>query len=395
MNWLSQIISISLVNLRTLPQRKGAAITAAVGIAGVVGVLVGVLAISEGFRKTMAASGSPEVAIVLRGGANNELSSGMSRDEVRAIMDAPGIARNAQGPLASAQLFVLIDLPKRTTGTPANVPLRGVDDQAFDVLGNIQMVEGRRFERGKNEVMVGIGAAREFGGTEVGKEMKIGLNTWKVVGTFTAGGGAAESEVWSDEAVLRPAYNRSENYQSVYARLNSVDSFNQFKDALTTNPQLDVKVSRLAEFYLDQSSMITGLITGMGYTIAGLMALGALFAALNTMYSAVAARTREIATLRALGFGTLPVIFSVLVESIVIALIGGAIGAAIAYLAFDGFTAATMNFQTFSQIAFTFAVTPALLTQAIIWATALGLFGGIFPAIRAARLPIASGLRES
>lgn len=395
MNWLSQIISISLVNLRTLPQRKGAAITAAVGIAGVVGVLVGVLAISEGFRKTMAASGSPEVAIVLRGGANNELSSGMSRDEVRAIMDAPGIARNAQGPLASAQLFVLIDLPKRTTGTPANVPLRGVDDQAFDVLGNIQMVEGRRFERGKNEVMVGIGAAREFGGTEVGKEMKIGLNTWKVVGTFTAGGGAAESEVWSDEAVLRPAYNRSENYQSVYARLNSVDSFNQFKDALTTNPQLDVKVSRLAEFYLDQSSILTGLITGMGYTIAGLMALGALFAALNTMYSAVAARTREIATLRALGFGTMPVIFSVLVESIVIALIGGAIGAAIAYLAFDGFTAATMNFQTFSQIAFTFAVTPALLTQAIIWATALGLFGGIFPAIRAARLPIASGLRES
>lgn len=395
MNWLSQIISISLVNLRTLPQRKGAAITAAVGIAGVVGVLVGVLAISEGFRKTMAASGSPEVAIVLRGGANNELSSGMSRDEVRAIMDAPGIARNAQGPLASAQLFVLIDLPKRSTGTPANVPLRGVDDQAFDVSGNIQMIEGRRFERGKNEVMVGIGAAREFGGTEVGKEMKIGLNTWKVVGIFTAGGGAAESEVWSDEAVLRPAYNRSENYQSVYARLNSVDSFNQFKDALTTNPQLDVKVSRLAEFYLDQSSILTGLITGMGYTIAGLMALGALFAALNTMYSAVAARTREIATLRALGFGTMPVIFSVLVESIVIALIGGAIGAAIAYLAFDGFTAATMNFQTFSQVAFTFAVTPALLTQAIIWAIALGLFGGLFPAIRAARLPIASGLRES
>jgi putative ABC transport system permease protein len=395
MNWLSQIISISLVNLRTIPQRKGAAITAAVGIAGVVGVLVGVLAISEGFRKTMAASGSPEVAIVLRGGANNEMSSGLSRDEVRAIMDAPGIARNAQGALSSAQLFVLIDLAKRTTGTPANVPLRGVDDQAFDVFGNIQMVEGRRFERGKNEVIVGVGAAREFSGIDVGKEIKIGLNQWKVVGVFSAGGGASESEVWSDEAVLRPAYNRSENYQSVYARLNSVDSFNQFKDALTTNPQLDVKVSRLADFYIDQSSMLTGFITGLGYTIAGMMALGALFAALNTMYSAVAARTREIATLRALGFGTLPVIFSVLVESVVIAIIGGAVGATIAYLAFDGFTAATINFQTFSQIAFSFAVTPALLTQAIIWATGLGLFGGLFPAIRAARLPIASGLRES
>jgi len=395
MNWLSQIISISLVNLRTIPERKGAALTAAVGIAGVVGVLVGVLAISEGFRKTMSASGLPEVAIVLRGGANNELSSGLSRDEVRAIKDAPGTARNAQGPLASAPLFVLIDLPKRSTGTPANVPLRGVDDQAFDVFGNIQMVAGRRFERGKNEVIVGVGAAREFGGIDLGKEIKIGLNTWRVVGVFTAGGGTSESEVWSDEAVLRPAYNRSENYQSVYARLNSVDSFQQFKDALTTNPQLDVKVSRLAEFYVDQSSVLTGFISGLGYTIAGMMALGALFAALNTMYSAVAARTREIATLRALGFGTLPVIFSVLVESIFIALIGGAVGGAIAYLAFDGFTAATINFQTFSQIAFTFAVTPALLTQAIIWATVLGLFGGVFPAIRAARLPIAAGLRES
>jgi putative ABC transport system permease protein len=204
-----------------------------------------------------------------------------------------------------------------------------------------------------------------------------------------------ESEVWSDAAVLQPAYHRGDSYQSVYARLNSPDSFQQFKDALTTNPQLEVKVSRLADFYADQSVMLTQFINRIGYFIAGMMALGALFAALNTMYSAVAARTREIATLRALGFGTGSVIVSVLVESIVIALIGGAIGAAIAYLAFDGFTAATINFQTFSQVAFAFAVTPSLLTQAIIWATVLGLLGGLFPAIRAARLPIAAGLRES
>jgi putative ABC transport system permease protein len=358
-------------------------------------VLVGVLAIAEGFRKTMNASSASDVAIVLRSGADSEMTSGLSREEVRLISDAPGIARNAQGPIASPELFVIIDLPKRTTGTSANVPLRGVEAQGFDVRGNIQMREGRRFERGKNEIIVGAGAAREFAGLNMGEEIKIGLNTWKVVGIFTAGGGVAESEVWSDAAVLQPAYNRGENYQSVYARLNSPDSFQQFKDALTTNPQLEIKTSPLSEFYADQSTMLTQFIEIIGYFIASMMALGALFAALNTMYSAVSARTREIATLRAIGFGTGPVIFSVLIESIFIALAGGAIGAAIAYLAFDGLTTATINFQTFSQVAFSFAVTPALLMQAILWSTFLGLFGGLFPAIRAARLPIAAGLRES
>ena len=395
MNWLSQVASISLFNLRTVPDRKGAAITAAVGIAGVVAVLVGVLAISEGFRKTMNASAASDVAIVLRTGADSEMTSGLSREETRLVRDAPGIARNAQGPLVSAELFVIIDLPKRTTGTAANVPLRGIGAQGFEVRGNIQMLDGRRFERGRNEIIAGAGAAREFAGVNIGEEMRIGMNTWKVVGIFTAGGGVAESEVWSDADVLQPAYHRGDSYQSVYARLNSAESFQQFKDALTANPQLDVKVARLTDFYSDQSVMLTQFINVIGYFIAGLMALGALFAALNTMYSAVSARTREIATLRALGFGTGPVIISVLIESIFIALIGGAIGATLAYLAFDGFTAATINFQTFSQVAFAFAVTPSLLAQAILWATVLGLLGGLFPAIRAARLPIAAGLRES
>lgn len=394
MNWLSQILSVSLFNLRTIPQRKGAAITAAVGIAGVVAVLVGVLAIAEGFKRTMTRSGALDAAIVIRSGADSEMTSGLTRDEARVIRDAPGVARNAQGPIVSAELFVIIDLPKRSTGTDANVPLRGIEPQGFDVRGNIQMVQGRRFESGKNEIIVGAGAAREFRGLDLGQQIKVGQNTWNVVGIFTANGGIAESEIWSDAAVLQPAYHR-DGFQSVYARLNSADSFSPFKDSLTTNPQLKVKVARLADFYAEQSTMLIQFITTIGVFIAGLMALGALFGALNTMYSAVAARTREIATLRALGFGSGPVIFSVLFESITLALIGGAAGAGLAYAAFDGFTAATINFQTFSQVTFAFAVTPHLLGQAIIWAATLGLLGGLFPAWRAAHLPIATGLRET
>jgi putative ABC transport system permease protein len=395
MNWLSQIFAIVSFSLRSIPQRLGSAITAAVGIAGVVLVLTGVLAIAEGIKKTLTATGAPDVAVVLRSGSDSEMNSGLSREETRLIADSPGIARNERGPLASAELFVIIDLPKRSTGTPANVPLRGVGAASFDVRGNIEMVEGRRFESGKNEVIVGAGAARAFGGTEVGKSLKVGQNVWQVVGIFTAGGGIAESEIWTDAAVLQPAYNRGDTFQSVYAKLNSSGSFNQFKDALTTNPQLKTLVKSLSEFYADQSTQVTEFITTIGVFISVLMACGALFGALNTMYGAVSSRTREISTLRALGFGTLPVIISVLAESVVLALIGGVIGAAAAWIAFDGFQASTLNWATFSQITFAFAVTPQLLVQAIVWSAILGLLGGLFPAIRAARLPIATALRET
>lgn len=394
MNWLSQIFAVVFHNLRTIPERKGSALTAAVGIAGVVLVLVGVLAIAAGFQRTLASSGAKDIAIVLRAGADTEMNSGLTREDARLISDAPGVARGVSAPLTSAELFVVINLPKRTTGTDANVPLRGVSASSFDVRGNIQIVEGRKFETGKNEIIVGTGAARAFAGLDLGREIEIGTNKWKVVGVFSGGGGSAESEIWSDADVLMPAYNR-DGFQSVYARLNSAASFTQFKDALTTNPQLKVKVLTLDEFFAEQATMMTEFITGIGVFIAGMMALGALFAALNTMYGAVAARTREIATLRALGFGAGPIITSVLVESIVVALVGGALGAAIAWLAFDGYQASTINWQTFSQVTFAFAVTPALLVTAIVWATILGLLGGLFPAIRAARLPIASALRDS
>lgn len=394
-NWFSQIASVTWLGLCTIPRRKGSAIAAAFGIAGVVAVFVGVLSIAQGFRRAVTATGQEDIAIVLREGANNEMSSGLGREESRIIKDAPGVARDKGVAVASAELFVIIDVPKRSTGTDANVPFRGIEPAAPAVRGDVKIAEGRMFERGRNEVIAGVAAAREFAGLDVGKTIKLGKTEWNVVGLFSAGGGVGESEMWTDTTVLQEAYQRGDSYQSVYARLESPGKFQEFKDSLTSNPQLKVKVVRQAEFYSEQSTMTTDFITGIGSVIALMMALGALLGALNTMYNAVASRGREIATLRALGFGAAPVVCSVLIESLVLALAGGIIGGLGAYLAFDGYGAATMNFQTFSQIAFAFAVTPQLLVTAIIWAATIGLLGGLFPAIRAARLPIATALRET
>lgn len=393
-NWFSQVVSVTHVNLRSIPERRGAVLAAAVGIAGVVTVFIGVLSIAEGFRAAMKVSGSPDVAIVLRSGADTEMTSGLGRDEARLIDDAPGVARNTGGPLTSAELFVIINLPKRSTGTDANVPFRGAGQAAMAIRGDIKIVEGRAWESGRNEIIAGVGAAREFAGLDVGKKIRIGQTDWEVVGIFAGGGGAAESEIWTDAAVLQPAYHRGNSFQSVYAKLTSPAAFDQFKDALTTNPQLKVRVVRQAEFLADQSSVLTKFIETIGFFIAAMMALGAIFGALNTMYSAISARTREIATLRALGFGAGPVVLSVMLESLAIALVGGAFGGLVAYFAFNGFKTSTINWQTFSQIAFAFRVTPPLLVGGIFWAILIGAIGGFFPALRAARLPIAAALRE-
>ena len=394
-HWLSQVIAISLFNLRTIPARAGSSIAAAVGIAGVVTVLVGFLSIAEGFRKAVTTTGSDDIAMVLRSGADSEMTSGLGRDEVRIIADAPGVERVADGPLASGELFVIIDLPKRSTGTFANVPLRGLEKVSVRVRGDLKLVQGRAFEPGKNEVMVGAGAARAFSGLDVGMKINVSQNEWDVVGIFTAGGGLAESEIWTDAAVLQPAFKRDTSFQSVYAELKSASDFPVFKDSLTADPRLKVKVLRQSEYLSEQSVSVTNFIRGIGVFIAVLMALGAVFSALNTMYSAVAARTREIATLRALGFGASPVVVSVMFESLIIALTGGTFGAVGAYFAFNGYQASTMNWQTFSQVAFAFTVTPTLLINAVIWAAVIGLVGGFFPALRAARLPIAAALRET
>lgn len=395
MNWLSQIVALTAVNLRTLPERKGAAAAAMFGIAGVVAVLVGVLSIAEGFRQAMTVSGKPDTAIVLRSGADTEMMSGISGDDARLIADTEGIARGDAGSLASSELFVILNVPLRSTGKDANVPLRGVVPATFEVRSDVEIVQGRRFEWGRNEVIVGVGALGQFRGLELGSRIPVGNQEWEVVGIFSANGGVAESEIWTDAAVLQPAYRRGNSYQAIYARLDSPDAFQAFKDRLTTDPKLNVKVVRQTDYYAEQSTLIYNLITRLGNGIAILMAVGAVFGALNTMYSAVAARTREIATLRALGFGSAPIVTSVIAEAFVLAILGGAIGAGAAYVAFDGFRTATMNWQSFSQVAFAFDVTPALLAQGVIYAAVIGLVGGLPPAVRAARMPIAAALRES
>jgi putative ABC transport system permease protein len=393
-HWLSQVAAVTKFGLLGIPQRLGSVGAAVFGIGGVVAVLVGVLSIATGFQRTMAASSAADAAIVLRSGADSEMVSGLGREETRLIADAPGVARTEAGPEASAELFVIINLPKRSTGTDANVPLRGVERAAFQVRDQLKIVTGRPFEWGKNEVIVGVGAAREFAGLQVGSTIHVGRYEWPVVGVFLVGGGTAESEIWTDATVLQAAYNRGDSFQSVYARLNSPTAFTAFKDALTTDPRLDVKVLRQADFYAEQSTAVTMLITTLGYIIAGLMAIGAVFGALNTMYSSVAARTREIATLRALGFGRGAVVVSVMLEALALALVGGAAGAGAAYFVFNGFETATMNWQSFSQVTFAFRVTPELLVQGVVLATLIGLVGGLMPAVRAARRPIAAALRE-
>jgi putative ABC transport system permease protein len=392
-NWISQVFAVTQFSLRSLPQRKGSSVAALLGIAGVVAVMVGVLSIAQGVLKIMENSAGDTNAIVLRSGADTEMMSGLAGDDTRIIAQAPGIARDSSGTLASPELFVIINLPMRSTGTDANVPLRGVQTPAMSVRDEFKLVEGRMFEWGLNEVIVGSGAQQQFKGLEIGSSIEVGQQDWPVVGVFETGGGLAESEIWVDAAVLQPAFRRGNSYQSVYVKLNSGDAFDEFKDALTSDPRLNVKPMRESEYYDSQSAAVYNMITGLGTIIAIIMGLGAVFGALNTMYTAVSSRTREIATLRALGFRAGPVVISVVSESLLLAFTGGLIGAGLAWLAFDGYQAATLNWASFSAITFAFDVNIKLLAQGIIFAMIIGVVGGLFPAIRAARQPVAQALR--
>lgn len=391
---VSQVVAVTALNLGNMRERLASSIVALVGIAGVVMVLIGVLAIGEGFRAVLDRAGSPDVAIVLRGGATDEMGSNLSQEQTRLIADAKDIMRDADGAIASPELYVVVDVPMRSTGTAANVPLRGVSTNANKLRQGFHIVEGRHFTPGKFEVIVGQGAAQQFAGLQVGNRLRWGTTEWTVTGIFADRGSVAESEIWTDATMLQGAYNRGSTYQSMRVKLTGVNAMQAFKDSLTSDPRLNVKVFSEKQFYEEQSKILTTLVRSIGTAIAVLMGLGAVFAALNTMYSAVAARTREIATLRALGFGSGPVVVSVLAEALLLGLVGGAVGMLVAYFAFNGMRASTMNFATFSQITFAFTVTPALLVQALIYALALGLIGGLLPSVRAARLPITTGLRE-
>jgi putative ABC transport system permease protein len=322
------------------------------------------------------------------------MTSILARPEIDVIKQAPGIRLDGQAAMASADVFVIIDLPKKSTNTSANVPMRGIEPAAVRVRDEVSIVSGRMFEFGTNEVVVGRGANGQFAGLTVGSEVRSGQNVWKVVGVFEADGGVSETEIWCDARILQGAYRRGNAFQTVLVRLESTQSFNTFRDWLTANPQVNVQVRRENEYYAQQSQALNRLIQTVGFGIAGLMGIGAVFGAILTMYAAVSARSREIATLRALGFNASSVVSSVLAESLALGAIGGTIGGLAAYLAFNGYQTSTMNFQTFSQVAFAFRVTPRLLVMGLVYALLMGLVGGLFPAIRAARLPIPSALRE-
>jgi putative ABC transport system permease protein len=393
--WLNQIAQITLINLRTVPQRLGTSLVVVIGIAGVVGVLVSVLAMSEGFRHTLASTGRPTRVIMLRAGSDSELSSGVARDQAVVLGSLPTLARDAGGrPLVSAEIVVMVDLPRKGQRDPNNVPFRGVEPAAFAIRDELTLVEGRPFARGVREVIVGRKAAAQFEGLAVGSRIAFRDSDWTVVGTFTTGGDVHESEIWADADVAMSAFRRT-GFQSVTGTLAdpSDTGFGGLKDSISRDRRLSISALREPEYYAKQASVLSKLIDVLGYSVAVFMAIGATFGALNCMYSAIASRQVEIATLRAIGFGGAPVVVSVMIEALALALVGGAVGGALAYVYCDGASLSTLNFSTFSQVAFDFRVTGALLAQGLGWALVIGVAGGLLPAVRAARLPVTTALR--
>lgn len=394
MKLLTQIAAVTALNLRNLPRRWGGSLVAIVGVAAVVLVFAAVLSMAAGFERTMISAGSEDTAIILRGAAQAELNSGMTNEQVQIIENAPGVLRDGDRSVMSAELYVVVDIAKRSTGDDANVPLRGVQAGAFDVRDNVEIVEGRLFEPGRNELIVGLAAQQEFAGLSVGSDIRFGQTTWGVTGVFAANGSVSESELWTDLPVLQTMYRRGSTVQSVRVRLQDRDAIDELDVALADDPRLDVDVQSERDYYADQAEPLSVFIRTVGYPLTILMAIGAVFGAVNSMYASISVRGKEIATLRALGFGPLPVLVSTMVESTLLALLGGLIGAALAFLIFNGFQVSTLNGASFSQVVFDFAVTPELLLQGLIAALIIGVIGGFFPALRAARRPVAQALRE-
>jgi putative ABC transport system permease protein len=392
MSVIRQVLAVSAMNLRSVPQRWSTSLVIVVGIAGVVGVLTAILAMGEGFRATLGAAGKEDQAIVLRSGATSELTSGLGRETVDLIKRAPGVARGADGePVASAEILVIADLPKQGTGTLANAPIRGVQPGAFALRPEVEIIAGRALEPGPRELIVGRGAASQFAGLDVGARVAFRDADWTVVGIFSAGGGAHESELWGDAETVMSAYRRG-GFQSVTVQLESAAAMDGFRAALADDPRLNVEAQTLQAYFSAQSRQMSTLINVLGYTVGYIMAIGALFGALNTMYAAISTRAREIATLRALGFGGAAIVVSVLLEALLLALVGGVIGGGLAWVLFNGYTVSTLG-ANFSQVAFDFKVSGALLAQGITWALVIGFIGGLLPAWRAARQEVTTALR--
>jgi len=388
-------MAIPLVyNFRSVTARWTSAIVAVLGIAGTVGVFVAMLSLARGFKATLVSSGSDDNAIIMRAGATSELTGGVSLDAVKIAQDAPGIARGSEGPLVTPEIVIVAPIPLISTGTDANVQIRGVSKNVLEIRRRIKIAEGRMFTPGLAEVVVGKNATKSYTGLTIGNAIPLGTVKWKVVGIFDAGSTSFDSEVWADAKLLGPAYGRGDSFfQSVTVHLDSPNSLQQVRDALTKDPRLNVDVTREIDYYTKQSGRLTSLITILGGLVAAVMAIGAVFGALNTMYSAVAERGREIGTMRALGFSGVAVVFSFMVEALLISFVGGVLGC-LAVWPVNGITTGAMNLQTFSHVAFAFTITPDLLARGVVFALVMGVVGGLLPAIRAAGVPVASALRS-
>lgn len=383
----AQVFEVTVMNLKNLPNRLGSSSVIVVGIGGVVAVMVAILAMAAGFQSTLDRGGDPERAVVLRGGSDNELSSFMDTEAINIVASMPGIVGS------SPELYMVADVPKRSTGTDANLIVRGVSESGFALHDEVEIVEGRRFETGRGEIIAGRGAHIEFAGIDIGNTVRLRQSEWRIVGIFEADGSAYESELWVDLPVAQSAFRLDGGASSIRLRLDSPERADELAELIENDPRLDLELFEEEEFFSRQGGGLTDTIRTFGYTVAIIMAIGAVFAALNTMYAAVVSRTVEIATLRALGFGRFPVVVSVMIESMALALLGGLLGAAVSYFGFNGYTVSTLSNASFSQIAFDFAVTPELLRDGLVWALSLGAVGGLLPAIRAALLPITLALR--
>jgi putative ABC transport system permease protein len=383
-----------IYNLESVRVRWASTVVAVLGIAGSVGVFVAMLALARGFQAALVSSGSERNAMVRRAGATSEMDSAITLEQLRAIEDSAEVMRGSDGPLVSPEVVVVAALPLEKTGTDANVQLRGVSLKALAVHDKVKIVDGRFFTPGLFELTVGKNAKDAYRGVAVGDEVKLGGTTWKVVGSFDAGGSAFDSEIWCDADLLNATYQRPTGiHQSVAARLVGDDGVAPLERRFAADPRMKVRVERETDYYRRASQQMTTFITVLGTLVALVMALGAVFAALNTMYSAVAERSREIATIRALGFGEGSVVLSFVIEALLVALAGGIVGCLVA-LPLNGLVTQTMNFQTFSHLSFAFRVTPAVVGWGIAFALLMGLVGGLPPAIRAARVPVVVALRD-
>lgn len=391
--FFSQIWTVVAMNLRSLPGRLWMSLAAVFAVGVVVAVLLSFLAMANGFEKTLAGTGSDSVAIVTRVGSQSELNSTLSRDTVNLLSTSPGIALNETGdPIYSAELYVIVDGIKRASQTEANIPMRGIAQQGFALRDNIAIVAGRMFETGRNEIVVGQGVQREFDGFELGRKIRFGKTNWEVVGVFSTGGSAFESELWADAAIVQTQFQRGSSFQTMRLRLTEPGNVQPIVEFIEKNPRLALDVQTEANYFASQGEALNSIAV-FGWILSAVMGLGALAGALNTMYTSVSSRTPEIATLRAIGFSNSSAFFGTLVESVVLSMLGGLLGALAAYLFMDGFSASTLG-ASFTQVVFTFELSPQLFRNGILLALAIGLIGGVFPAWRAARVPVIAAFRH-